>query len=96
VLLGFCLFICFRQRILKPTDTFSEAEKEDAEKFMRQNVVDKSNVQLMLYKLQVTHESRRKLVMSKEKHHKFNSTLILNKYPLLYRLNQAVSLGVIS
>lgn len=85
------IYICFRQRLLKPTETFSEAEIEDAEKFMRQNVVDKSNVQLMLYKLQVTRESRRKLVMSKEKDPKFNSTFLLNKYPLLYRLNQAVS-----
>ena len=50
-------------------------------------MVDKSNVQLMLYKLQVTREGRRKLVMSKEKDPKFNATFLLNKYPLLYRLN---------
>ncbi len=78
---------------MKPSATYTESEVEEAEKFMRQNVVNGSNRQVMLYNLQVTRESRRNFVLtwSKQKDSKINSTFILNKYPLLYRANEAVT-----
>ena len=70
-----------------PTVTYSEEEIKEAEKYMRHNPVDVSNTAVMLLKFQITREQRRKFVESKNS----TTTLVLQKYPLLLNLKEAVS-----
>lgn len=76
-----------------PSEMFSQKEVDEAEKFMRHNVLGKENRQTMLHNLYITRESRRKLINegSKKGNTSITPVFVLNKYPLFLRLNDAVS-----
>lgn len=57
------LFFIIRKRLQVPSsDSFSAEQVDDAEKFMRNKAIDKTNIQIMLHKLYITRPQRRKFI----------------------------------
>jgi hypothetical protein len=75
--------MCRRQ--LDLTATTSSGDIEEAERFMRNNVYNDRNKEILLQKFDLTRKSRRAFVTSKEKGH--CATTILQKYPLLAEID---------
>jgi hypothetical protein len=78
-----------------PTDSYLTADVNEAEKIMRNTAVTNDNKETIQHYLHVTRKARREIIL-KERNNKNNTSetfavYILNKYPLLIRLNAVVS-----
>ncbi len=80
---------------MMPTDSYLTADVDEAEKLMRNTAVTNDNKETMLHYLHVTRKARREIILKGRNNKNSNSetfaVYILNKYPLLIRLNAAVS-----
>lgn len=78
-----------------PTDNYLTADVDEAEKIMWNTAVTNDNKETMLHYLHVTRQARREIILKGRNSKNNNSetfvVYILNKCPLLIRLNAVVS-----
>ena len=70
---------------------FSQEEVDEAERYMRSTAVNERNRTKMLQALTITQNSRRSIISGK---HSPSLKIILNRYPLLVHLNEAMGSSI--
>lgn len=78
----------FRKRKTSEPQNYTDVEIQNAEIFMRQNVVSTTNRQEMLENFAITRQTRIKLLEDKSK----TASYILKRYPLLMEMIETVIL----